>query len=50
MLSFCGEGGGSHSHFHVQSNYSVEVVLCCVVVGVVTKLGIYLKGKEGVWS
>ena len=23
-----------HSHFHVQPNYSVEVVLFCVVVGV----------------
>ena len=31
---------GVHSHFHVQPNFSVEVVLwlCCVVVGVVTKL------------
>ena len=28
--------GGVHSHFHVQPNYSVEDVLCCVVVGVVT--------------
>ena len=27
---------GLQSHFHVQPNYSVEVVLCCVVVGVVT--------------
>ena len=27
---------GLHSHFHVQPNYSVEVALCCVVVGVVT--------------
>ena len=26
------------SHFCVQPNYSVEVVLCCVVVGVVTKI------------
>ena len=26
-----------NSHFRVQPNYSVEVVLCCVVVGVVTK-------------
>ena len=25
-----------HSHFHVQPNYSVEVALRCVVVGVVT--------------
>ena len=35
-----GEGGGVHSHFHVQPNNSVEVVLllCCVVVGVVTTL------------
>ena len=31
-------GWGLHSHFHVQPNNSVEVVLllCCVVVGVVT--------------
>ena len=29
---------GLHSHFHVQPNYSVEVVLHCVVVGVVTTL------------
>ena len=35
MLSFCG-GWGLHSHFHVQPNYSVAVVLRCVVVGVVT--------------
>ena len=27
---------GLHSHFHVKPNYSVEVVLCCVAVGVVT--------------
>ena len=27
---------GVHSHFRVQPNYSVEVVFCCVVVGVVT--------------
>ena len=25
---------GVHSHFCFQPNYSVEVVLCCVVVGV----------------
>ena len=32
-----GEGwSGLHSHFRVQPNYSVEVVLCYVVVGVVT--------------
>ena len=30
-------GWGFHSHFHVQPNYSVEAVLRCVVVGVVTK-------------
>ena len=30
--------GGLHSHFHVQPNFSVEVALCCVVVGVVTIL------------
>ena len=29
--------GGLHSYFHVQTNYIVEVVLRCVVVGVVTK-------------
>ena len=28
--------GGFYSHFHVQHNYSVDYVLCCVVVGVVT--------------
>ena len=44
MLSFCGGwvgvgGGGMHSHFHVQPNYIVEVVLHCVVVGVVTVYG-----------
>ena len=27
---------GLHSHFHVQPNFSVEVVFCCVVVGVMT--------------
>ena len=33
-----GGGGGVHSHFHVQPNYCIEVVLwmCCVVVGDVT--------------
>ena len=41
MLSLCGGvvgwwGGGGH--FHVQPNYSVEVVLRCVVVGVETKM------------
>ena len=29
-------GWGMQSHFHVQPNYSVEVVLRCVVVGVET--------------
>ena len=28
--------GGLRSHFHVQPNYSAEVVLRCVFVGVVT--------------
>ena len=28
---------GLQSHFRVQPNNCVEVVLCCVVVGVVTK-------------
>ena len=27
---------GLHSHFHVQPNCGVQVVLCCVVVWVVT--------------
>ena len=31
-------GGGVQNHFHVQPNYSVEVVLCCDVVGAVTKV------------
>ena len=33
-----GGGWGIYNHFHVQPNYSVEVVLwvCCVVVGVVS--------------
>ena len=31
-------GFALHSHFHVQPNYSVEIVLRCVVVGVVTIL------------
>ena len=29
-------GGRVQSHFHIQPNYSVEVVLCCVVIEVVT--------------
>ena len=29
ILSVCGGWGGVQSHFHVQPNYSVEVVLCC---------------------
>ena len=33
-------GGGVQSHFRVQPNYSVEVVLRCVVVGDVTKIDI----------
>ena len=36
LLSLCG-GWGLQSHFHVQPNHCVEVVLRCVVVGVVTK-------------
>ena len=36
-MNLCGGvGWGLHSHFHVQPNYSAEVVLRCVVVGVVT--------------
>ena len=45
---------GMYSHFHVQPNYSVEVMLCCVVVGVVTitflsqlERGYRFFGKEG---
>ena len=34
-MNSCG-GWGLHCHFHVQPNYSVEVVFCCVDVGVVT--------------
>ena len=29
-------GWGLQTHFHVQPKFCVEVVLCCVVVGVVT--------------
>ena len=29
-----------HSHVCVQPNFTVEVVLCCVVVGVVTSNGV----------
>ena len=31
-----GMGWGLRSHFHVQPNYSIEVVLRCDVVGAVT--------------
>ena len=37
-------GWGLQSHFRVQPNFCVEVVLCCVVVGV----GVVTKGhKDG---
>ena len=36
ILWWVGGWWGLHSHFHVQPNYSVDVVLSCVVVGVVT--------------
>ena len=36
FLWWAGWWWGFHSHFRVQPNYSVEVVLCCVVVGVGT--------------
>ena len=36
VVGWGGGGGGVCSHFHAQPNYSVELVLCCVVVGVVT--------------
>ena len=29
--------GGMHSHFHVQPNYSVEAVLCCLGVVTISK-------------
>ena len=40
-MSFCGGWwlwwGGVQNYLCVQPHYSVEVVLCCVVIGVVTK-------------
>ena len=36
LLSLCGGWGGLQSHFRVQPNHCVEVVLRCVVVGVGT--------------
>ena len=41
-----GGGWGLHSHFHVQPNYSVEVMLCCVVIGVVPIFSFFEKGKK----
>ena len=35
-FSFCGGWGGMHSYFCVHPNYIVEVMLCCVFVGVAT--------------
>ena len=35
-----------HSHFRVQPNYSVEVVLYCVVVGVVTIICIFSEDSQ----
>ena len=40
LLSLCG-GWGLISHFRVQPNHCVEVVLRCVVVGVVTIVRIF---------
>ena len=37
---------GLHSHFNVQPNYSFEVLLRCVVVGVVTTLTAEKIGKK----
>ena len=36
LLSLCG-GWGMRSHFRVQPNHCVKVMLRCVMVGVVTK-------------
>ena len=44
-------GWGLHSHFHVQPNYSIEVVLRCVVVGVMTTniIGFDTIGIKLIW-
>ena len=39
-------GGGVQSHFHVQPDCHVGVVVCCVFVGVVTKVCIELYSKR----
>ena len=41
-----GGGCGLQNHFHVQPNYSVVVVLCCDVVGVVTIMGINIEFQQ----
>ena len=50
LLSLCGGwvGWGLQSHFRVQPNHCVEVVLHCVVVAVVTIYYLYLppEGRE----
>ena len=38
FLWWGGVGGGAQSDFRIQPNYSVEVVLCCVVIGAVSKI------------
>ena len=38
-------GGGVQIQFRVQPNFCVEVVLCCVVVGVVTISTLYMFKK-----
>ena len=43
VVEFVWWGGGGlewglDSHFHAQPHYSVEVALCCVIVGAVTIL------------
>ena len=40
LLSLCG-GWGLQSHFRVQPNHCLEVLLRCVVVGVVTISGVF---------
>ena len=40
---------GLHSHFSVQPNYSVAVVLCCVVGGVVTTCPHFPQLSSGSW-
>ena len=51
LLSLCGGvgGWGLQSHFRVQPNHCVEVVLRCVVVGVVTTTATSTKQIKNNW-